>query len=161
MIVGYARVSTDGQTLDAQQAALREAGATRVFAEKVSGAQTDRVQLAKAIATLGAGDTLVVCKLDRLARSTRDLLNSLAAVGEAGASFKSLGDAWADTTTPHGRLMLTVLACRVRTPLDLDADERGPTTSPSSWSKVWQKAKTHCASTTRGTGETGCRRSVG
>ena len=56
-----------------------------------------------------AGDTLVVCKLDRLARSTRDLLNTLAAIADAGASFKSLGDAWADTTTPHGRLMLTVL----------------------------------------------------
>lgn len=51
----------------------------------------------------------MVCKLDRLARSTRDLLNTLAAVGEAGATFKSLGDGWADTTTPHGRLMLTFL----------------------------------------------------
>jgi DNA invertase Pin-like site-specific DNA recombinase len=109
MIVGYARVSTDGQTLDAQQAALRSAGCEKVFAEKQSGAKTDRAQLAKAIAALGPGDTLVVCKLDRLARSTRDLLNTLAAVGEAGASFKSLSDSWADTTTPHGRLMLTVL----------------------------------------------------
>ena len=109
MIVGYARVSIDGQTLDAQQAALREAGCARVFAEKVSGAKTGRQQLAKAIATLVAGDTLVVCKLDRLARSTRDLLNTLDAIASAGASFKSLGDGWADTTTPHGRLMLTVL----------------------------------------------------
>jgi DNA invertase Pin-like site-specific DNA recombinase len=109
MIVGYARVSTDGQTLDAQQSALREAGAERVFSEKVSGAKTDRQQLAKALAALGPGDTLMVCKLDRLARSTRDLLNTLAAVSEAGATFKSLGDGWADTTTPHGRLMLTVL----------------------------------------------------
>jgi DNA invertase Pin-like site-specific DNA recombinase len=109
MIVGYARISTDGQTLDAQQAALREAGCAKVFAEKQSGAKTDRAQLAKALAALGAGDTLVVCKLDRLARSTRDLLNTLATINEAGASFKSLGDAWADTTTPHGRLMLTVL----------------------------------------------------
>ena len=73
------------------------------------GAKTDRAQLAKAIATLAPGDTLVICKLDRLARSTRDLLNTLAAIGEAGASFKLLGDGWADTTTPHGRLMLTVL----------------------------------------------------
>jgi DNA invertase Pin-like site-specific DNA recombinase len=100
MIIGYARVSTTGQTLDPQQAALCEAGCARVFAEKVSGAKTDRQQLAKAIAALGPGDTLVVCKLDRLARSTRDLLNTLAAVGEAGATFKSLGDGWADTTTP-------------------------------------------------------------
>ena len=82
MIVGYARVSTDGQTLDAQQAALREAGATRVFSEKISGAKTDRAQLAKAIAALAEGDTLIVTKLDRLARSTRDLLNTLHAIGK-------------------------------------------------------------------------------
>ena len=109
MIVGYARVSTDGQTLDAQQSALVAAGVDRVFAEKISGAITERSALAKAITALGQGDTLVVTKLDRLARSTRDLLNTLDAVGKAGAAFKSLGDSWADTTTPHGRLMLTVL----------------------------------------------------
>jgi DNA invertase Pin-like site-specific DNA recombinase len=110
MIVGYARVSTDGQTLDAQEAALRAAGAERVFAEKVSGAVTDRKALARALAALGPGDTLIVTRLDRLARSTRDLLNTLDAVGKAGAGFRSLADAWADTTTPHGRLMVTVLA---------------------------------------------------
>jgi DNA invertase Pin-like site-specific DNA recombinase len=109
MIVGYARVSTDGQTLDAQQSALRTAGAAKVFAEKVSGAQTDRKALAKAIEALGAGDVLLVTRLDRLARSTRDLLNVLATVTEKGSGFRSLADAWADTTTPHGRLMLTVL----------------------------------------------------
>jgi len=109
MIIGYARVSTDGQTLDAQQAALREAGCARVFSEKVSGAKTDRAQLAKAIAALAEGDTLIVTKLDRLARSTRDLLNTLDAIGKAGAAFKSLGDPWCDTTSAHGRLMLTVL----------------------------------------------------
>ena len=90
--IGYARVSTDGQTLDAQQAALIDAGCAKVFSEKQSGAKTDRQQLARAIATLAAVDTLVVCKLDRLARSTRDLLNTLAAVGDVGATFKSLGD---------------------------------------------------------------------
>jgi DNA invertase Pin-like site-specific DNA recombinase len=110
MIVGYARVSTDGQTLDAQQAALRAAGCERVYSEKISGAVTDRPALAKAISALGNGDVLVVCKLDRLARSTRDLLNTLDAIGKAGASFRSLGDSWANTDTPHGRLMLTVLA---------------------------------------------------
>ena len=109
MIVGYARVSTDGQTLDAQQAALKAAGTERVFAEKVSGAVTDRRALAKALAALGRGDVLLVTKLDRLARSTRDLLNTLDAIGKAGAGFRSLGDPWADTTTPHGRLMVTVL----------------------------------------------------
>ena len=78
MIIGYARVSTDGQTLDAQEAALRSAGAGRVFAEKISGAVTDRKALARALAAFGAGDVLVVTRLDRLARSTRDLLNVLA-----------------------------------------------------------------------------------
>jgi DNA invertase Pin-like site-specific DNA recombinase len=107
--IGYARVSTDGQTLDAQHSALTAAGVEKVFSEKMSGAVTERKALAKAIANLGAGDTLVVCKLDRLARSTRDLLNTLATITEAGAMFRSLGDPWCDTTTPHGRLMLTVL----------------------------------------------------
>jgi DNA invertase Pin-like site-specific DNA recombinase len=107
--VGYARVSTDGQTLDAQQAALREAGATQIYSEKISGVDTDRKALVKAIDALGAGDTLVVCKLDRLARSTRDLLNTLAEIAGAGAMFKSLGDPWCDTTSAHGKLMVTVL----------------------------------------------------
>jgi DNA invertase Pin-like site-specific DNA recombinase len=110
MIIGNARVSTDGQTLDCQQAELRQAGVEKIYSEKISGAITDRPVLAKAIAALGNGDCLIVTKLDRLARSTRDLLNTLAAIAAAGASFKSLSDQWADTTTPHGRLMLTVLA---------------------------------------------------
>ena len=109
MIVGYARVSTDGQTLDLQLAALRGAGAERVFSEKISGAVTDRKALGRAIDALGHGDVLLVTRLDRLARSTRDLLNVLDAVGKAGAGFRSLADAWADTTTAHGRLMLTIL----------------------------------------------------
>ena len=92
-----------------RRASLAAAGAERVFAEKVSGALTDRKALARAIAALGAGDVLLVTRLDRLARSTRDLLNLLDEVGKAGAGFRSLADTWADTTTPHGRLMLTVL----------------------------------------------------
>ncbi len=109
MIYGYARVSTDGQTLEGQCAELGSAGVEKVYSEKISGAVTDRPALAKAIAALGNGDTLVVCKLDRLARSTRDLLNTLAAIAQRSATFRSLGDPWADTTTAHGRLMLTVL----------------------------------------------------
>ena len=109
MQIGYARVSTDGQTLDAQLAALHAAGCERVFSEKISGAKTDRAALVRALKALGPGDTLIVTRLDRLARSTRDLLNVLAQIGEAGATFKSLADAWADTTTPHGKLILTVL----------------------------------------------------
>ncbi|MBN8995868.1 MAG: recombinase family protein [Rhizobiales bacterium] len=108
-LYGYARVSTDGQALDAQVDELKHAGATKIFKEKVSGAVRDRAQLARAIKALEAGDLLVVTRLDRLARSTRDLLNTLDTVAEKGAGFRSLKDAWADTTTAHGRLMLTVL----------------------------------------------------
>ncbi len=109
MIYGYARVSTDGQSVAAQVAQLTDAGAATVFQETASGAKTDRRALARAIKALEAGDTLLVTRLDRLARSTRDLLNTLAQITEREAGFKSLGDAWADTTTAHGRLMVTIL----------------------------------------------------
>lgn len=109
MIIGYARVSTDAQALDAQMDALQNAGAEQVFHEKVSGARRDRPALRCLLDRLSEGDELLVTRLDRLARSTRDLLEVLAHVGERGATFRSLGDAWADTTTAHGRLMLTVL----------------------------------------------------
>ncbi len=109
MIVGYARVSTDGQTVDAQVKQLRDAGAEKIFRETASGAKTDRRELARPLSALRDGDTLLVTRLDRLARSTRDLLNTLDNIAKAGAGFRSLGDAWADTTTPHGCLMLTVL----------------------------------------------------
>jgi len=109
MIYGYARVSTDGQSVDAQVKQLRAAKAQTVFKETASGAQTDRANLRRLLALLKAGDVLMVTRLDRLARSTRDLLNTLDVIAKAGAGFRSLGDAWADTTTPHGRLMLIVL----------------------------------------------------
>jgi DNA invertase Pin-like site-specific DNA recombinase len=85
------------------------AGCAKVFKEKASGAKTDRAELAKVIRRLEPDDVLIVTRLDRLARSTRDLLNIVAAITEREAGFRSLKDAWADTTTPHGRLMLTVL----------------------------------------------------
>ena len=106
---GYARVSTNGQDLASQEAELLAAGCDKVFKEKASGAKTDRAELAKVIRRLGLRDVLVVTRLDRLARSTRDLLNVLATVSEREAGFRSLKDVWADTTTAHGRLMLTVL----------------------------------------------------
>src|SRR6201988_3350642 len=109
MKYGYARVSTDGQTVDAQVRQLAKPGCKRVFRETASGAKTDRNQLRKALDQLDAGDVLMVTRLDRLARSTRDLLNTLATIADRKAGFRSLGDAWADTTSPHGRLMLTVL----------------------------------------------------
>ena len=108
-VYGYARVSTDGQTLAAQDAQLHVASCAKVYSEKVSGAKTDRAELAKLLKRLGPGDVLMVTRLDRLARSTRDLSNTRAAIAERKAGFRSLGDAWADTTTSHGRLMLTVL----------------------------------------------------
>ena len=108
-LFGYARVSTRDQDLAAQDAELMAAGCAKVFKEKASGAKTDRPELAKVIGRLEPGDVLLVTRLDRLARSTRDLLNVIAAISERGAGFRSLKDAWADTTTPHGRLMLTVL----------------------------------------------------
>jgi DNA invertase Pin-like site-specific DNA recombinase len=107
MIYGYARVSTDGQSEAAQVRQLRAAGAKKVFREVASGA--DRPQLRRLVAEVGPGDVLMVTRLDRLARSTRDLLNTLAAITGKKAGFRSLADAWADTTTAHGRLMLTVL----------------------------------------------------
>jgi DNA invertase Pin-like site-specific DNA recombinase len=109
MIYGYARVSTRDQDLTAQEAELMAAGCAKVFKEKVSGAKTDRAELAKLLRRIEAGDVLIVTRLDRLARSTRDLLNVIAAIADRGAGFKSLKDAWADTTSAHGRLMLTVL----------------------------------------------------
>jgi DNA invertase Pin-like site-specific DNA recombinase len=109
MIYGYARVSTDGQSVDAQVRQLAKSGCAKVFRETASGAKTDRTQLRRALDQLAAGDVLMVTRLDRLARSTRDLLNTLATISERQAGFRSLGDTWADTTTAHGRLMLTVL----------------------------------------------------
>ena len=109
MIYGYARVSTDGQSLEAQVKQLDAAGAEKVFRETASGAKTDRAQLRRALAQLDSGDVLMVTRLDRLARSTRDLLNILAQIAAKGAGFRSLSDTWADTTTAHGRLMLAVL----------------------------------------------------
>jgi DNA invertase Pin-like site-specific DNA recombinase len=112
MKYGYARVSPGGksESVDAQAGQLTKAGCKKVFRDvHVSGAKTDRAQLRRAIEALEPGDVLMVTRLDRLARSTRDLLNTLAAVADRKAGFRSLGDAWADTTTSHGRLMLTVL----------------------------------------------------
>jgi DNA invertase Pin-like site-specific DNA recombinase len=108
-LYGYARVSTNGQALDVQVAQLEAAGCARVFREKVSGAKTDRAELKKLLRALRVGDLVMVTRLDRLARSTRDLLNILALVSDKSAGFRSLSDVWADTTTAHGRLMLTIL----------------------------------------------------
>ena len=112
MKYGYARVSPGGksESVEAQARQLIKAGCKKVFRDvHVSGAKTDRAQLRRVIDQLDADDVLMVTRLDRLARSTRDLLNTLAAITDRKAGFRSLTDTWADTTTSHGRLMLTVL----------------------------------------------------
>ena len=108
--IGYARVSTKEQDLTLQNDALRAAGCTRIFAEKMSGARADRPQLARLLRALEPGDQIIVTRLDRLARSTLDLLNTIDVITKAGAQFCSLADTWCDTTTAHGKLILTVLA---------------------------------------------------
>lgn len=109
MIYGYARVSTDGQSVDTQLLQLTDAGCEKIFRETASGAKTDRLQLRRAIDALSQGDVLMVTRLDRLAHSTRDLLNILGAMTDKEAGFRSLDNAWADTTTPQGRLLVTIL----------------------------------------------------
>ncbi len=110
MLTGYARVSTDDQDLTLQQAALKEAGCQRTFEEKASGAKRDRPELARMLEQLRDGDVVVVTRLDRLARSTRDLLDIAERLREAGAGLRSIAEPWADTTSPAGRMVLTVFA---------------------------------------------------
>lgn len=109
MILGYARVSTEDQHLDAQLAALEAAGAGRVFAEKVSGTRIARPELERLIDQLRPGDVVVVTKYDRLSRSLQDLLGIVARIQAAGSGFRSLAED-IDTTTPAGRLVFHVFA---------------------------------------------------
>ena len=109
MNIGYARVSTQGQTLESQLEELGKAGCAKIYSEKVSGARSDQLQLHSLLKSLEPGSTLIVTRLDRLARSTIDLLTIIKAIADKGCLFKSLADPWCDTTTPGGRLMLTVL----------------------------------------------------
>jgi DNA invertase Pin-like site-specific DNA recombinase len=108
-ILGYARVSTVGQSLESQVQQLTDYGCDPIFQEKISGAKANRPQLAKLLSSLRAGDTLVVTRLDRLARSTFDLLNVIKATAAKDASFLSLAEPWANTSSAVGKLMLTVL----------------------------------------------------
>jgi DNA invertase Pin-like site-specific DNA recombinase len=107
--LGYARVSTIGQSLESQIDQLTAHDCATIFREKRSGARSDRPELAKLLSSLQSGDTLVVTRLDRLARSTSDLLSIIQATTKRGASFLSLAEPWANTTSPVGKLMLTVL----------------------------------------------------
>ena len=110
MKYGYARVSSKAQDYTAQVEALKAAGCDRIFSEKASAKSTNgRPEFAKLLKALLPGDTIMVTKLDRLARSSRDLQNILHDLGEAGCGFVSLGEAWCDTTTDIGKLMLTIM----------------------------------------------------
>lgn len=110
MLLGYARVSTEDQHLTLQRAALQAAGCGRLYEEKVSGAQRARPELNRLLDQLRAGDIVVVARLDRLARSTRDLLEIAEQIKAAEAGLRSLHEPWADTTSPAGRMVLTVFA---------------------------------------------------
>jgi DNA invertase Pin-like site-specific DNA recombinase len=109
-VFGYARVSTADQHLTGQIEALKAAGATTIYREKISGVRADRPQLAKLMAALKPGDVVLVSKLDRLGRSTRELLDLIDRISKAGAVFRSLGDPLWDTSSPQGRLLSTLLA---------------------------------------------------
>jgi DNA invertase Pin-like site-specific DNA recombinase len=109
--VGYARVSTYGQTLDSQLEQLRAAGCSsrNIYREKVTGARADRRELNRMLGKLGPGDVVTVTRIDRLARSTFDLFGIVKRIVDAKAQFRSLAEPWADTGTSTGRLMLAVL----------------------------------------------------
>ena len=107
--VGYARVSTYGQTLDLQLEPLKAAGCGRVYREKATGARADRRELLKMLKALGPGDVVTVTRIDRLARSTFDLFAIVKQIVDGGGQFRSLAEPWADTGTSTGRLMIAVL----------------------------------------------------
>jgi DNA invertase Pin-like site-specific DNA recombinase len=110
-LIGYARVSTYGQTLDSQLDQLRAAGCTsrNIYREKVTGARADRRELNRMLGKLAPGDVVTVTRIDRLARSTFDLFGIVKRIVDAKAQFRSLAEPWADTGTSTGRLMLAVL----------------------------------------------------
>ena len=108
--IGYARVSTRDQNLDLQLKALKKAGCEKIFREKLSGVTRQRPEFQRMIDQIRPGDTIIVWKLDRLARSTRDLLNTMETINEAGGRFQSLSEPWANTTTHAGKMIMTVFA---------------------------------------------------
>ena len=109
MNIGYARVSTQGQTLESQLEELEKAGCSKIYREVASGARSDRPELQRLLKAMEPGSVVVVTRLDRLARSTIDLLTIVKRIADRGCLFKSVADPWCDTTTPGGRLMLTGL----------------------------------------------------
>jgi len=110
MKIGYARCSTIDQNLDWQLDALQKEGCERIYHEKVSGMKKERPELMKLLDTLRNGDTVIVCELTRLSRSTKDLFELVERINGLGANIKSLKELWLDTTTPQGKLLFTIFA---------------------------------------------------
>lgn len=110
MLIGYARVSTDDQRLDNQRAVLTSVGCQRIYEEKISGTKRERPELTKLLDNLRDGDVLITTRLDRLARSTRDLLEIAEILNARGVGLRSLAEPWIDTTSPSGKMVLTVFA---------------------------------------------------
>ena len=110
MKIGYARVSTLEQNLDLQLRALEKTRCKKIFREKVCGSNRERPQFQRMLDQIRVGDTIVVWKLDRLARSTRDFLETMETIREAGGRFQSLSEPWADTTTHAGKMIMTIFA---------------------------------------------------
>lgn len=122
MKIGYARVSTEEQSLDIQLTALRKAGCKKIFQEKVSGTKWDRPELHKMLGVIDPGDIVIVWRLDRLARSTKMLLEIADRILNSGAKFQSLSEPWADTTSPSGKLIMTFFAGMAEFERDLIRD---------------------------------------
>lgn len=123
--IGYARVSSIGQSLDVQQAALAEAGCDKIFAEKKSGRRASaREQLALAVDYARDGDTLIVTRLDRLARSVIDLHQIIASLTNKGVAFRVLQQSGIDTSTSSGKLLLTMLGAVAEFETDIRAERQ-------------------------------------
>lgn len=110
MIIGYARCSTADQNLDWQLDALKKNGCERIYQEKITGTKKERPELSRMLEALRDGDTVIVCELTRLSRSTKDLFELVERISGCGANIRSLKEAWLDTTTPHGKLLFTISA---------------------------------------------------
>ena len=157
--LGYARVSTYGQTLDAQLEQLRKAGCAKIYREKVTGARADRRELLKLLKAIGPGDVVTVTRIDRLARSTFDLFAIVKQIVDAKAQFRSLAEPWADTGTSTGRLMIAVLGGLADVERDLIRTRTAEGREPGEGARAayGPTAEAHAAAAERSTAAAGRR----